>query len=437
MKRIALIEFQGYIKGIDKPTETLPLMWEMYGTQMINHLDGLFCFALNNKDAGETFAARDRFGSQTLYYANSADGDFVCGNSIIDVIKRSGLEYKINKDAVSAYLCNSFPCGRQTFFDGVKRLESGAYLWRHDGITEIVRYYQPTPCSHSDIPLHEWADRIHTVVEEVCREEECKDCLLSSGVDSAYLSAMLPAKETYTITFNERNESGGATEIIEYLGVGNTHLLISRDEFMSRTEEAIVARELPVGDASYIALYLGLSKLKGCKSICSGEGVDELMLGYHHFKPFIKDEQRLLSLQLFDCMEALGDDLLPSLQAASKTFNIDIRFPFLDSRFVDLCMEIPSDCKLRDDKNKLTFRMAAHKVLPEKFAYRQKIGFLVPMAEWMETDEWRAIIDNALTDGTLESLAGKRTVELCLNEKGWHKRWRAYALLVWYHHFFK
>lgn len=437
MQQIVLTEFLGYIKGIEKPAETLPNMWEKFGTEMVSHLDGFFCFVLSNKDTEETFAVRDRFGSRTLYYADSADRGFVCGNSIIDVIKRSGLEYKINKDAVSAYLCNSFPYGRQTLFDGVKRLESGSYLWRHNGTMEIVRYYQPTPCLHSDVPLHEWADRIHTVVEEVCREEQCKECLLSSGVDSAYLSAMLPAGETYTVTYKERNESNGAADIARFLGIRNNQISISRDEFLSRTEEAIVARELPVGDASYIALYLGLSKLKGCKAICSGEGVDELMLGYHHFEPYIKDERKLLSLQFFDCMEALGDDLLPSLQATSKAFGIDIHFPFLDSRFVDLSMEIPSDCKLADDTNKLAFRMAAHKVLPEKFAYRQKIGFLVPMAEWMETDEWRAIIDNALTDGTFESIADKRSVELCVNEKGWKKRWRAYALLVWYHHFFK
>lgn len=432
MQQIVLTEFLGYIKGIEKPAETLPIMWEKLGTEMVSHLDGLFCFVLNNKDTEETFAVRDRFGSRTLYYADSADRGFVCGNSIIDVIKRSGLEYKINKDAVSAYLCNSFPYGRQTLFDGVKRLESGSYLWRHDEKTEIVRYYQPAPCSHSDIPIQEWADRIHKTVEEICSEEQCKECLLSSGVDSAYLSAMLPAGETYTVTYKERNESNGAADIARFLGISNNQISISRDEFLSRTEEAIVARELPVGDASYIALYLGLSKLKGCKAICSGEGVDELMLGYHHFEPYIKDERKLLSLQFFDCMEALGDDLLPSLQATSKAFGIDIHFPYLDSRFVDLCMEIPSDCKLTDDTNKLAFRMAAHKVLPEKFAYRQKIGFLVPMAEWMETDEWKTIIHDALTDGTFESIADKRSVELCVNEKGWKKRWRAYALLVWY-----
>ena len=421
---------------MDNPAESLPLLWEKYGKDMVCHLGGLFCFIIENKTAGETFAVRDRFGSRTLYYTDSAAHGFVCGNSLIDVIKRSGLERKINKDAVTSYLRYTFPHGRQTLFDGVMRLDSGSYLWRHDGKTEIVRYYQPVLRSHSEISLHEWADRIHTVVEEVCHEEQCKDCLLSSGIDSAYLSAMLPAKETYTVTYKERNESNGATDIARFLGVRNNQISISRDEFLSRTEEAIVAREMPVEDASYIALYLGLSKLKGCKALCSGEGVDELMFGYHHFEPYIKDERRLLSLQLFDCLEGLGDNLLPSLQAASKASGIDIRFPFLDSRFVDLCMEIPSDCKLTDDGNKIAFRMAAHKVLPEEFAYRQKIGFLVPMAEWMETDEWRAIIDNALTDGTFESIADKRSVELCVNEKGWKKRWRAYALLVWYHHFF-
>lgn len=435
MDRIVLTEFQGYIKGIEKPAEMLPLMWETYGTEMLSHLDGLFCFVMTNKDTDEIFAARDRLGSRTLYYTDSAACGFVCGNSLIDVIKRSGLERKINKDAVTSYLRYTFPHGRQTLFDGVMRLDSGSYLWRHDGKTEIVRYYQPVLRSHSEISLQEWADRIHTVVEEVCHEEQCKDCLLSSGVDSAYLSAMLPAKETYTITFKEGNESNGAADIAKFLGIQNNQISISCDEFMSRVEEAIAAREMPVEDPSYIALYIGLSKLKGCKTVCSGEGVDELMLGYNHFEPFIKDEQGLLSRQLFDCLEGLGDNLLPSLQATSKAFGIDFRFPFLDSRFVDLSMEIPSDCKLTDNKNKLTFRMAAHKVLPEEFAYRQKIGFFVPMTEWMETDEWKTAIDNALSDGTLESIAGRHSVELCLNEKGWRKRWRAYALLVWYHHF--
>ncbi len=433
---MVLAEFQGYIKGVDSPAETLPQLWQKYGKDMVYHLDGLFCFVIDNRTTGETFAARDRFGSRTLYYTVSSDSGFVCGNSLIDVIKRSGLEYRINKDAVTSYLRYTFPHGRQTLFDEVMRLDSGSYLWRHNGKTEIVRYYQPVLRSHSEISLREWADRLHKVVEEISREELCKDCMLSSGVDSAYLSAMLPAKETYTVIFREKNESGGAADIAGFLGIRNNRISISRDEFRSRTEEAIAAREMPVEDPSYIALYIGLSKLKGCKTVCSGEGVDELMLGYHHFEPFIKDEEELLSLQLFDCLEGLGDNLLPSLQAASRASGIDIRFPFLDSRFADLCMEIPSDCKLTDEMNKIAFRMAAHKVLPEEFAYRRKIGFLVPMEEWMESYEWRTAIDKALSDGTLESLAGRRTVELCLNEKGWRKRWRAYALLVWYHHFF-
>ena len=133
MQQIVLTEFLGYIKGIEKPAETLPIMWEKLGTEMVSHLDGLFCFVLSNKDTGETFAVRDRFGSRTLYYTDSAAHGFVCGNPLIDVIKRSGLERKINKDAVTSYLRYTFPHGRQTLFDGVMRLDSGSYLWRHDG----------------------------------------------------------------------------------------------------------------------------------------------------------------------------------------------------------------------------------------------------------------------------------------------------------------
>lgn len=430
-----LSEFFGKIKGVENPNEFLPEMWEEYGSDMVSRLDGMFCFVLENSLTGETFAARDRFGTRTMYYARNSSGRLICGHSLMDVLHRSGIDPKPNREAVSEYIRMWYPSGRQTLFDGILRLDSGSWLWSHGGELEIRRYFQPSFSERTDIPLQEWAGRIHNAVSSICSEEQCKESFLSSGIDSSYMAAMLPSSKTYTVSFKEKNEMEGVLETASILGIPNTEIIVTKDEFLRYTEEALAKREVPTSDASFIALYIAMKKLGGCRMICSGEGVDELMLGYHYYEASLGDNDGIISRQSNDCTERLGDDLLPSLEAASAASGVEIRMPFLDNRFVDLCMEIPLECKLTRDANKLAFREAALNVLPEEIAFRHKIGFMVPISEWMETEDWKRTIKDAITDGTLESLAGRETVEHCLNEDGWRNKWKAYALVTWYRHF--
>lgn len=430
-----LSEFYGRIKGIEDPYKVLPEMWEESGPDMVSRLDGLFCFVMKDNDTDDTFAARDRFGTRTMYFAHSHEGVLICGHSLKDVLNRSGIEPKPDRNAVATYIRMGFPSGRQTLCEQVQRLDSGSWLWSHNGKFEIRRYYQPSPCVHSEIPSQLWADRIHDTVSAICSEEQCKVSLLSSGIDSAYMTAMLPATNTYTVTFKERSELSGAVETTSILGIPNNPIMVTREEFLSYAEEALVNRELPTADASYIALYISMMKFDGGKVICSGEGVDELMLGYHHYEPLSGNIGGLISRQLFNCLESIGDETLPSLEAVSSASGVEFHFPFLDRRFADLCMDIPIDCKIIRNIGKFTFRRAVLNVLPASIAFRYKMGFPVPMEQWMKSDEWEPVIRNAITDGTLEFLAGKEAVEHCLNEDNWRKKWIAYTLVTWYKHF--
>ncbi len=430
-----IIGITGYFRNLTKPEEELSALWDLYGVRMVSKLNGSFCFWMSDNETNELFAARDMLGTRQLFYTFTEDNKPLCGTSIRTLLKTTGKEIKINKNAVVRYLERGFVYGNETIFEGVYKLESGSFLHYHNGKTECVRYFNPAFERDYKVSQAQWEEEFHNVFNSVIKAENCKNCFLSSGIDSAYIAATLPADKTITAVFNHPDDEGlQAKQTADCLSVPNIQIPISANEFFSAVKEALAEREQPTADPSYPATYLLYKNTaKYCDTICSGESADELLIGYRHYAVNGLATEDIIKLQCTDITESLGDDIFPSLETGMRTFGIEIHYPYADRALVDLCMRMPVECNLSETSNKMVLRNVASRILTPDIAYRKKIGFFVPISQWMEQPEWSELINTTLNDGTLELLVGSDAAQKYISTNSWRERWKAFALVMWYH----
>ena len=150
-------------------------------------------YQLIDTDTDTLFCMRDQFGTVPFYYYETADGNFLVGTSIRDVMAQPGFEKVFNQRLLQIYLSLTYTTGPETFFKGLMKLLPGRYLVRKDGKNEITRYFRATFQPDDSKTLEQWADEIEATLKIILAEtkepEEYAESFLSSGVDSSYIFA--------------------------------------------------------------------------------------------------------------------------------------------------------------------------------------------------------------------------------------------------------
>ena len=248
---------------------------------------------------------------------------------------------------------------------------------------------------------------------------------------------------------------------------------VNVEEYFEVVPEAMLAREEPSGDSSYIPLFLAAREAaKHTDACCSGEGPDELFCGYKVYQNYLnapqddywkaahtcmktrglRKPQRYLKqfadgfekMQAFDLTYATECNLLPNLDAVARANKIDIRTPLIDRRLFDFAVSIPVEYKVTPDNNKIVFRDAAETFLPQEVAQKPKRAFPVPTQVWMHEEPWASMIKETFASREAKYLLGgplpryyirkyfSETASREATSSYWHPVWTMYALLVWY-----
>ena len=165
--------------------------YETWGKQLADHLYGMFAFAMYDEENQELFCLRDQFGTKPFYYYLTAENQLLFGTYIRDIISQKGFVKELNEEMLQIYMTLTYVAGEDTFFKGVKKLMPGHYLTFKDGKLEITRYWKPEFRPDESKSLDEWADEIHSTVQQMFKEiktdDETAESFLSGGVDSSYV----------------------------------------------------------------------------------------------------------------------------------------------------------------------------------------------------------------------------------------------------------
>ncbi len=287
--RAEMIE-KGHIFSTNSDTEVLIHLYEEYGTGLLNHIRGMFAFAIYDMEKDELFCARDFFGIKPFYYA-LCNGELVFASEIKSILEYPGIKKEVNTLALENYLTFQYSVLEETFFKGIYKLMPSHYLIFKENQLEKIRYFQPEFTPDKALSLTEAIDAIDKGVEESIKMHKISDVevgsFLSSGVDSSYVAACFKGDKTFTVGFDydNYNEIEYAKSLSEKVGIENYSKTITTEEFWDVLPKVQYQMDEPLADAAAIALYF-VSQMASqhVKVALSGEGADEFFGGYNIYK---------------------------------------------------------------------------------------------------------------------------------------------------------
>lgn len=282
-------------------TETILHLYQEYGRDCVDHLRGMFAFAVWDKAKRELFIARDRFGVKPLYYVHDQDGSLFFASEIKALLEAGAVRPEINFNALPDQFANHGTSGDETLYRGVKRLLPGHTMSWKDGKLEIREFwdlnFEPKEDYRSDAEyIDEWREMFRKAVELRLMADVPLGMFLSGGIDSSAIAGMMskmvsePIK-TFSIGFREReaNELGYARMVAEAFGTDHHEITITPKQFFDELPNLVWHEDEPIGFIASVPLYF-VSKLaqRHVKVVLTGEGADETLAGYARYSKALK-----------------------------------------------------------------------------------------------------------------------------------------------------
>jgi asparagine synthase (glutamine-hydrolysing) len=450
------LEAKGHRFRSKSDSEVILGLYEEYGLGCFEHLRGEFAFLIYDRRKKLLIAARDRFGIKPLYVSRLQLG-FVFASEMKAIFASGLVTPKLNVAGFDP-LIDQDPLKPRFPFEGIEHVPPASYMAidLESGESRTTRYWSDEIPDESAAPLTGPADEASEAsaqmvlreLEEAVRLRLRADVpvglYLSGGVDSAFVAALMKRNldarpHSFSIAFegSDRNEQEFARRAAEFVGTEHHELSVSKQMLWDNLEQALWFSELPFATLAPVGkLLLSQEARKHVTVVLTGEGADEVFLGYRAFfekalretrgessktnAPSLQSRRlklsgvrggmiRKASLLLFhkkhrqrlrqdrvadpretsrskplvnavqeDRIAAMPFDILCYLgDREEMAHSLEARLPFLDHKLYDLAKWIPDDLKLRDGLEKAVLRDAAKGILPDDIRRRRKSGFML------------------------------------------------------------
>jgi len=281
-------------------TEVLIRLYQKYDTEFLSLLNGAFSFCIYDIKKERYFCARDRYGKKPFYYY-AKENKFIFSSMIKPIIKVLGFTPKLNKVALSQYLQYFVPLAPNTFYTDINKLDSSSYLLYENNTLSIKKYYKIKTykkIENEALALKKVEDILFNSVEQRLKSDVEVGTLLSGGIDSSLISSIYSKITRHKIntfsvgykTHQKYSELPYANIVANNIKSNHTALEISQKDYIDSLEDVFENLEEPHADPAAIPLYLLTKKInkQGIKTVLSGEGSDELFLGYDNYAKFLK-----------------------------------------------------------------------------------------------------------------------------------------------------
>jgi asparagine synthase (glutamine-hydrolysing) len=286
------LEKRGHRFRSASDTEVLPHLYEEYGPRMVEHLNGMFAFALWDSRRRKLFIARDRFGEKPLYWGVFG-GCLLFASEPKVLLAHPSVTTKLNLDALRQYLSFDYVPAPLSIYEGIQKLPAAHTLTLEDGEIKVERYWKLSYKTQLPIPDEDEATaHLTELLSDSVRLRLVSDVplgvLLSGGVDSSTIAALAvrasqETVKTFSISFAETSfdESAHARAVARFLGTDHHEELLSVELAAKLVGEIGSWMDEPFSDPSLLPTYL-LSRFtrKHVTVALGGDGGDELFAGY-------------------------------------------------------------------------------------------------------------------------------------------------------------
>lgn len=281
-------EKKGYVFTTASDCEVLLALYEEYGLQLFEHINGMFSFALWDATQERLLLARDRLGKKPLYY--TLQGETLIFGSEIKAILAAKVTPKLNATMLDAFLTSQVLPSGASIFEDVVQLKPGYYATYARGQFVTSPYFSLKETSPKG-SVHTLKEALESAVYLRLQTDVPCGAFLSGGFDSSLVLALMHQYiqepiPTFSIGFSDAkyDESPFAREVAKYFKTQH-HEKILFPESLEIVEKLVEIFDEPFGDSSAIpCYYLSALAKTVVKVVLTGDGGDELFFGYPRYQ---------------------------------------------------------------------------------------------------------------------------------------------------------
>jgi asparagine synthase (glutamine-hydrolysing) len=283
-------------------TETVIHLFEEYGADCVQHLRGMFAFAIWNRNTNTFFIARDRLGIKPLYYKLTPER-LLFGSEIKVLLAHGGIRPEFNRAALPEYLAFGYLSGEESFYAGIRKLLPGHTMTiGPEGKAEIRQYWdldasQPHESRDESYYVQSYRELLEGAVNSHLMSDVPLGVFLSGGVDSSAVAALMTKirrepVETFSVGYTEQtySELPFARTVSDHIHSRHHEVLVSEQEFFGALPHLIWHEDEPIVWPSSISLYF-VARLarERVTVVLTGEGADETLAGYTRYAFTLKN----------------------------------------------------------------------------------------------------------------------------------------------------
>jgi len=282
----------GYSFVRDSDTEVLLRAYQHWQLDVVDHLRGMFAFAIWDARRERMLLARDRFGEKPLFLYENQNGLYFA-SEIKALLCIPGMKTSVDHHAVWDYLSYRYVPGPGTLFNGIRKLMPGTKaVWESGKLSETRYWSAPDRGTHSaHAPQAQVVENFLSRLDEAVQLQMVSDvpfgAFLSGGIDSSTIVALMSRHnskvKTFSVGFGDAgfSELGYASQVARHFGTDHHELIVTDRDMVERLPALVAFRDAPVSEPSDIPIHmLACEAARSVKMVLTGEGSDEILGGY-------------------------------------------------------------------------------------------------------------------------------------------------------------
>jgi len=288
------LEARGHKLYTKSDTEVVLRLYDEYGEGCLQHLRGMFAFAIWDETEKNLFLARDRVGKKPLLYSHQPNGDLIFGSEFRAVLQHPSVSREVDMNAIDSYMTYMCVPAPQTAFKQIRKLEPGHWLRWKNGEIETRRYWLPDFSKKLKISEEEAIVETTRILREATKMRMISEvplgAFLSGGVDSSAVVALMAQEssdpvKTFSIGFAEQDfsELKYAKRVAEHVGAEYNEFIV-RPNAIEVLPTLIEHYGEPYADSSAIPTYYVSKETRQQVTVAlNGDGGDESFGGYERY----------------------------------------------------------------------------------------------------------------------------------------------------------
>jgi asparagine synthase (glutamine-hydrolysing) len=324
-----------YFFQTNSDTEVILAAYMRWGVECLKHFNGMYAFAIYDRDKKQLFIARDRMGVKPLYYNLSSD-HIAFSSEIRSLLASNLIPRKLNLEALNDYIRYQTVFAPDTMIENIQMLMPGYYAMIEFGENTTVAMNQywnlskHNPIINKKTSYEQIKKHVLSLTERAVERRLVSDvpfgAFLSGGVDSSAVVALMSKTlnapvNTYAITFKENtfSEAPYSRMIAEKYKTNHHEIELSVNDFLHDLPNALSAIDHPSADGPNTYAVSKAVKQSGIKMALSGLGGDELFAGYQTFQNYFKIKNST-TLKVFPSgMKSFGASVMHAASKSAKT----------------------------------------------------------------------------------------------------------------------